>query len=357
MAEQKCREICTEIFFHLRDKKTFSKMFDWTEKDLPGNNSMKDIKTAINVRIRDKVSAEIMSKMKCIEIGLSEFVKHLFELQHHAIGKDCEELDRVFHGGINETFTFDEHKTNAIFSLPDESYTFEEKALLAISSPIWIPATILVGAVGVVVIAPVLLAKEMTEFFGNKKVAEYNKNRIKYANDRAEKYLLKIQFNDLLAQIQNGFLKNINERIDLYFSDVIPKRIQAGELLIKNIERPPCEIRKQCHRVEIEIMPIYGRIIVAYTDLFKEKLIPLSEIRTLLTGSPNVGHVYQAEIRLEAQWIPVHVSMISYATGFNDKYAELAEIYLLRYTILSYNIIYIITIMMCHHIMFKRCLF
>ncbi|CAC5393389.1 unnamed protein product [Mytilus coruscus] len=293
MAEQKCHDICANIFKHLLDKKNFPKMFDWTENDLPDGGSMEDIESAIDVQIRAKVSAEIMSKMKYIEIeSLSEFVKSLFELQQHAIGKECGELDRVFQGETDVTFTFDKHETEPLFFYPNRSFTFEEKTVAVVSSPIWVPAVVLVGAVGIIIIPTFMVIK-------------------KYTNRR----------------------ENMKKVAD----DVIPKRIAAGELLIKNIERdirPPCEIRNQCHRVEIEIMPIYGRIIVAYTDLFKEKLIPLSEVRTSLLESINV---WQAEIRLEELWIPVHVSTITYATGYNDKYAELAEINLLRCALVLAN--------------------
>lgn len=335
MAEEKCREISSEIFNHLNNKQTFPKMFNWTDENLPRGQNIDLIKEKIDELIRDKVSAEIMTKMKSIEIeSLSDFVQNLFKWQQLAIGKECGELDRVFQGETAITFTFAEHKIGAMFSLPEKSFTDEEKAVMVISSPIWIPAVLLVGAVGGIVIAPVVAIKFIKNKLENKKkVEEYNKNRKKYANDKAEKYLKKIPFENLFTQIQGSILKNIKDRIDSYFSDVIPKRIAAGELLIKNIERdirPPCEIRKQCHRVEKEIMPIYGRLVLAYTDLFEEKVTPISDVRISLTGSTNLSQRCQADLRRDDQWIPVRFSTITCKTDDQDKCTELAEINLLR---------------------------
>lgn len=336
MAEEKCGEICLEIFNHLRKKDVFSKMFDWSKDQLPGSESMDDNKKVIDIRIADMVTAEIMSKMKRIEIeSLSNFVKELFEWQQLAIGRECGELDRVFHGETNVSFTFDEHKIESLFSLPKRSFTPEEKAVVVVSSPIWIPAVLLVGAVSISIITPAYGVKKLMNRYENKKrIAQYNRNRTQYANERAEKYLKTITFDNLLYQIQNGILKNIKERIDRYFSDVIPKRIAAGELLIENIERdmrPPCEIRKLCHKVEMEVMSVYGRIILAYTDIFDEKLIPLPEVRTSLTESLNLNRTSQAELRHEEQWIPVHVSTIKYAVGNTEDYTKLAELNIMRY--------------------------
>lgn len=338
MAEEKCREVGTEMFKHLHSKDTFSKMFKWTEEDLPRGDNIDEIKKQIDSRIRDQVSAEIKTKMKSIEIeSLSDFVQELFEWQQLAIGKECGELDRVFQGETDITFTFAEHKIETMFTkfnLTDRPFRIEEKAALVVSSPIWIPAVLLVGAVGGIIIGPVWAGKTLKNKMENKnKVEEYNKNRIKYANEKAEKYLKKITFDNLLSQIQNGILKNIKDRIDIYFNDVIPRRIAAGELLIKNIERdirPPCEIRKQCHRVEKEIMPIYGRLVLAYTDLFDEKVLPTSDVRISLTGLRNPIHLCQAQLKLDDQWVPVRFSTITCKPDDKDKCAELAEIYLLR---------------------------
>lgn len=337
MAEKRCREICLEVFDHLHKKDTFCKMFDWNKDNLPNGESMNEIKREIDSQIRKKVSAEIMSKMKRIEIeNLSDFVKELFEWQQLAIGKECGELDRVFQGETNVVFTFDEHRIDAIFSLPKRSFTTEEKIAVIVSSPFWVPTVLIVGAVSTIIVAPILMGvqKLRNRLENKKKLEEYNYDKIKYANEKAEKYLSQIPFESLFSQMQNGFLKNIKERIDRYFTDVIPKRIAAGEALIRNIERdirPPCEIRKQCHRVEMEVMPIYGRIILAYVDLFEEKVVSLTDIRALSLPSSNLRQSCETELSVEGQWIPVHVSKITCASDDKDKCAELAEIHLLRY--------------------------
>ncbi|VDI50571.1 Hypothetical predicted protein, partial [Mytilus galloprovincialis] len=338
MAKKKCREIGSEMFNHLHNKQTFSKMLNWTEEDLPRGDNIREIKTQIDSQIRDHVSAEIKSKMKSIEIeSLSDFEQDLFKWQQLAIGLECGELDRVFQGETDITFTFAEQ---AMYSLTvNRRLEIAQNVALVVSSPIWAPVGYLLGPligplIGAIFIGPVWIAKTIME---NKNEVEeynmYNKNRIKYANERAEKYLKKITFDNLMSLIQNGILKNIKDRIDIYFSDVIPKRIAAGELLIKNIERDirsPCEIRKQCHRVEKEIMPIYGRLVLAYTDLFDEKVFPTSDVRVSLTGSRNPIHLFQAQLKLDDQWIPVRFSTIKCKPDDKDKCAELAEIYLLR---------------------------
>ncbi|VDH95963.1 Hypothetical predicted protein [Mytilus galloprovincialis] len=309
-------------------------MFDWKEEGLPKGESFNEIREEIYKRISVIVSIEIMTKMKRIEIeSLSDFVKDLFEWQQMAVGKECGELDRVFKGETDINFAFDEDKIGT--NLTDISTLIpEEEYILAAASPKWIPPGIIIGALCAIINSPVRLIKKIKNYWVNhKKVGKYNENRLEYANKKARKYLQKISFHDLFTQVQNGILRNINKTIDLYFRDVIPKKIEVGNLLIKNIEndiRPPFEIRQWCHRVETEMMPIYGRLILAYTDLFEEKLIPLSKVKTSLKESSNPRHLRQAELMFDGQWIPVHVSTITCAPDDTDKYAKLAEIHLLR---------------------------
>lgn len=321
-AKTHCKEIAKNVFVHFQSKDTFDRMFKWTEDDLPSHGNIQEIKRVIDKIALDYITQELRKKLQETEVSkLREIVEQLFKSECFLVDRECETIDGIL---LGEEETFISRKINAadrstIFELSDIGLTGTKgKIMLAVSSPIILAVGIILLPVGVTYAISDKLNNEM-------KLSKYNANRIAFANKRASKLLTKLNVQVLTTTIEESLLKNLNCRIQDFFDKEIPKRINAGGKLMENISkdlRQPREIRKHSYSMQKDVMPVYGRIIVASMDVFGENIIEADHI----AGSDVI-----ATIQFNNENITVAVKSIQYKENNNDKYTATAEVYSMRY--------------------------
>ncbi|XP_052095160.1 uncharacterized protein LOC127730684 isoform X2 [Mytilus californianus] len=326
VAKEQCQKSSERLnhCLHLPDIR--NKLFSWTDEVLPEKDDIETIEKEVMRLVEQCIAGQIQTWLQeSKNCGLSEFMAEQFKKECSIIESDCTEIDEIILGrsfstcelGMTKARQSDRDKSSFT------SISTSQKVAILATIPIWVPLSVVVGLFALPIGIGYYTVGKITN---QRSVKEYRQNKQGYVKNIAEKMLDEITVQFLKEKVFGQFLNEINTQIDQFCDSTVPRRISAGEILIKGIKkdiRQPIEIRKQCILVDSDFKSAYGRVLFIYIEYFD--MFKLSQSYVRKKDLPN-----EFEVFVNGEWKDTVVKQMKWSYSNNSDCSVLSEIQILR---------------------------
>lgn len=275
--EKECGDVVEKIISHIFRPDTKVNMFSWSLEALPDGSDYGQLQENLDAMVKQKVVFEIRDRIQNFEgQHLREFIEHLFRDECYTISNEINEIESSIYGNVNANAEC-QHVNWGV--LNDTGFTFNMRMTVFPSTTTQglVPISDSESTFPLPVRAGIFIKdkiKNMTQ------MNKYRKDKLAFANERAEVYLKQLSEDLPVEKIKAILLQSIKEKVDHFFSDVLLKKLSSIKALITNIEndlRESATIRATSQKVEGLLRPIYGRVLASEIDVFGENCIKTSD--------------------------------------------------------------------------------
>ncbi|XP_063422764.1 uncharacterized protein LOC134707154 [Mytilus trossulus] len=334
-AEYKCKHISEKLHDHLKSKETASRIFMWSLNELPEYSQFDEIADKARKMIIERISDE--TREWCQRDEISNFTKDLYDMFYtecRIIEEERQKINEVLFGdelslgkGLQTQHEPNKEETHAPL------FTKQEKVVLAVSSPLWLP--LIVGA-GIIAL-PFGAAAGLKAVIQEKiKIREYKANKLKFMMEWSNEVLNEYNKDAIYKIISETYLKDFHKSVERVCETAIPLQIEADEKYISNIKndiRSSNLIRKQYKPLEYLCKAILGKIMFMDIELCGNQIAD-GNIKNL-KDMTEIGHgqfsdVHQVEIKIDEKWETAAVKTLRKPFDISQSYVQLIEVENLR---------------------------
>ncbi|XP_063419843.1 uncharacterized protein LOC134705000 [Mytilus trossulus] len=327
VAKEQCQKSSELLNLYLHLPEIRNNLFSWTDDVLPDKDDIETIEKEVMRFVEECIARQIKTWLKQSNNGgLSEFMAKQFKKECAIIETDCTEIDDIILGRTLSTCELDmvtpRRQSDRDTSSSTNISTAQKVAILA-TFPIWMPLSVVVGLFAVPVGIGYFTVGKISDI---KRVKEYRQNKQVYVKNIAEKMLGEITIQFLKEKVFGQFLNEMNNQIDQFCDSTVPRRIVAGEILIKGIKkdiRQPVEIRKQCILVESDLKSAYGRVLFIDIEYFDKFKLSQTDVRRKDLSS-------ELEVLVNGEWKDTVVKQMKWSYSNKSDCSVLSEIQKLR---------------------------
>ena len=217
---------------------------------------------------------------------------------------------------------------------PGEGFSIAEKVIIGVTSPIWVPLTLVALVIGVPVVG-VMAIKNMLE--GNSRVRKYDKDKCAFMAEASADYLDDVTNEAVLKT----FVKDQLKEAKLCLKQIearIPGLIQADKMLyqqLKDETRSQKEIKELYQPIEDDASEIRGHLAVFGLkevhagDISSEEL-DWKEDESSFLGSGAFASVYQGKMKRHGEERTVALKVCKELLDTRNASLILTEVELLR---------------------------
>ncbi|XP_052092249.1 uncharacterized protein LOC127728682 [Mytilus californianus] len=334
-AENKCKQISEKLHDHIKSKETVSRIFMWSIHELPEYSQFDEIEYKARQMIIGRINDEI--REWCQRDEISNFTKDLsdmFYTECKLIEEERQKINEVLFGeelslgkGLQTQHETNKDDTHAPL------FTKQEKIVLAVSSPLWLP--LIVGA-GIIAL-PFGAAAGLKAIVQEKiKIKDYKTNKLKFMMDWSNEVLNEYNKFAIYKIISETYLKDFHKSVKRVCETAIPQQIEADEKYISNIKndiRSSSLIRKQYKPLEYLCKAILGKLMFMDIEFCGNQIADgnIKELKEMTEiGHGQFSDVYQVEIKIGDKWEKAAVKTIRKPFHITQSYVQLIEVENLR---------------------------
>lgn len=327
VAKEQCQKSSELLNLYLHLPEIRNNMFSWTDDVLPEKDDIETIEKEVMRFVEECIARQIQTWLKQSNNGgLSEFMAKQFKKECAIIETDCTEIDDIILGRSLSTCELGistPRRQSDRDTLSSTNISTAQKVAILATFPIWMPLSLVVGLFVVPIGIGYYTVGKITD---KRSVKEYRQNKQVYVKNIADKMLEEITIQFLKEKVFRQFLNEMNNQIDQFCDSTVPRRIAAGEILIKGIKkdiRQPVEIRKQCILVESDLKSAYGRVLFIDIEYFDKFKLSQSDVRRKDLSS-------ELEVFVNGEWKDTVVKQMKWSYSNKSDCSVLSEIQILR---------------------------
>lgn len=326
VAINQCFKSAEQLNHYLHLPRTQNKLCSWTEDELPHQGDFDKIHKELLCLGEECIAREIKTWLReTSNGGLPEFMEEKLKKECSILESDCTEIDNTILGQsfstceLGMTSTWESEKEKSFLTKMPLKY----KVAFLATFPLWAPLSLVVGLFAIP-FGITYFADGLNK--NRRRVRSYNENKQMCAKYVLDQMLNKINIKFLKEKVFEQFLNEINNRIDQFCESTIPRRISAGEILVKRIKtdiQQPVEIRKQCILVDNDFKSVYGRVLYIYMEYFD--MLKLSRSYVRKKNLPN-----ELQVFVNGEWKDAAVKQMQWSYSNNADCSILSIIQILR---------------------------
>jgi len=226
-------------------------------------------------------------------------------------------------------------------SIPaDEGFTFTEKVVIGVTSPLWVPLTLVALVIGAPVVGILSIKSKIED---RSRIKKYERDKCAFMAETAEEHLDNVTADERVLKV---FVKEQLKEAKVCLKQIeahIPELIEADKMIFRQLlheSRSKEEIKELYQPIMDEASDIRGHLAVfalkeiRAINISSEKLDWKEDMASRLGGGA-FATVYQGKMRRQGKQQTVALKVCSDVLDFKNASLIMAEVQLLRYVILA----------------------
>ncbi|XP_045191365.2 uncharacterized protein LOC123548286 isoform X2 [Mercenaria mercenaria] len=307
-AQNECHLVTQELHKHLKKEDVISYLETWTEEEAPDiiENDLDVTKFGAQEMILHRLLNVIQtweSETRIVQKATQKLTR-LFNRECFLLSQKCNAVDEILEGGsLSDTVGLILGRHSGPENTVDTDLELEASdiAIIAATAPIWIP----LGIAALAIFIPVGIGFGVVNSIRNAlERKEYRKDKAKFMRKWTLMLLDSLHEIDNISHLIEGmYLKSMIARINILFSDFIPRQIEADKTqlhLIVSDKRTEVQILHQFRPKKERVHELFQALYLFDLKYLANDLIGISKIlRYRQIGSGNFSDVYRATWKQE----------------------------------------------------------